>query len=334
MRLAAVAAGIAIATSIAVAAPRAPTVKAIALPAATPAGVFMDYLASDRARHRVWVPAGNTGRVDVIDTRDGSIKEVAGFPTKEVERNGKKRVVGPSSASVGDGVVFVGNRADSNLCAVDAVSLARQKCVALPSSPDGVAYVAATKEVWVTAPRDNALLVLDAATLTQKARIEVPGQPEGYAVDGKRGRFYTNLEDKDRTLAIDLASRAVVATWLPACGEDGPKGLAIDETRNVLFVACTDKIESVDAGSGRVLSTLATGAGVDNIDWLPSRKWIYAAAGQAAKLTIAAADDKGALTSVVVVPTSAGARNAVAGDDGAAWVTDSRGGKILQVSIK
>ena len=46
---------------------RAPsrTVRPVPLPGAPAAGVFMDYLAYDRAHHRVWVPAGNTGSVDV-----------------------------------------------------------------------------------------------------------------------------------------------------------------------------------------------------------------------------------------------------------------------------
>ena len=30
------------------------------------------------------------------------------------------------------------------------------------------------------------------------------GEPEGYAVDAQRALFYTNLEDRDRTLAIDV----------------------------------------------------------------------------------------------------------------------------------
>ncbi|HYQ74190.1 hypothetical protein, partial [Cellulomonas sp.] len=86
------------------AAPAASAVHAIALPGAPADGVFMDYLAYDRAHHRVWVPAGNTGRVDVVAVPGGEVAEVAGFPTKEMERRGKKRIVGPSSATVGDGV--------------------------------------------------------------------------------------------------------------------------------------------------------------------------------------------------------------------------------------
>ena len=39
------------------------------------------------------------------------------------------------------------------------------------------------------------------------------GEPEGFAVDDARGLFYTNLEDKDRTLAIDLKTRQITKTW-------------------------------------------------------------------------------------------------------------------------
>jgi len=139
------------------------TITSIALPGAPSTGLFLDYLAIDRARGRVWVPAGGTGSVAVIDAKTGSLKPVEGFKTQEIERNGTKRSVGPSSASVGDGVVYVGNRGDTSVCAVDAASLAKLGCVTLPGSPDGVVYVAKTKEVWVTTPRTQSIVVLDAS---------------------------------------------------------------------------------------------------------------------------------------------------------------------------
>src|SRR5690349_18230685 len=94
----------------------APTlaVHSIALPGAAATGVYMDYIACDRPHHRVWVPAGNTASVDVIDTATEKLTRVEGFATKEMERNGNKRTVGPSSVTVGDGVVYVGNRGDSS----------------------------------------------------------------------------------------------------------------------------------------------------------------------------------------------------------------------------
>src|SRR5437867_758742 len=121
-------------------------ITALALPGAPPDGVMLDYLAADRARHRVWVPAGGTGNIVVIDTNTQEIRRVEKFPTKEVERRGTKRMVGPSSAAVGDGVVYVGNRGDSSVCAVDATTLKRDGCVTLSAMPDGLAFVSSRKE--------------------------------------------------------------------------------------------------------------------------------------------------------------------------------------------
>src|SRR5215831_16796359 len=85
-------------------------VTEIALPGAPADGLTLDYLAVDRTRKRVWVPAAGTGSVVVIDADTRAVHTVPGFPTAENERNGRKRIVGPSSASIGDGVVYVGNR--------------------------------------------------------------------------------------------------------------------------------------------------------------------------------------------------------------------------------
>ena len=61
-------------------------VTTLALPGAPLDGVMLDYLAVDRARHSVWVPAGGTGNTVVIDTKTQGIRRVEKFQTKEVER--------------------------------------------------------------------------------------------------------------------------------------------------------------------------------------------------------------------------------------------------------
>jgi DNA-binding beta-propeller fold protein YncE len=253
-----------------------------------------------------------------------------------MERHGMKRTVGPSSATAGDGVVYVGNRGDASVCAVDGASLWMGPCLKLDSTPDGLAYVASTKEVWVTTPRDQSIVVIDAATagaLTWKAKVSLDGQPEGFAVDDARGVFYTNLEDKDRTLAIDIRSRQVTRTWSPSCGGDGPKGLALDQRLDFLFVACRGRVMVLDAGhDGKRLSTLAVGDGIDNIDYVEPRHELYAAAARDATLTIARLDPQGGLTPLAIVATVSGARNAVATLAGTAYLTDSAEGRILVVA--
>lgn len=312
--------------------------RAIALPNAPAGGVSMDYIAYDRAHHRVWVPAGNTGRVDIVDSLDQKVVSIGGFVTTEMERNGKKRTVGPSSATVGDGMVYIGNRGDSSVCAVDAASLRLNGCVKLESMPDGLAYVRATKEVWVTTPRDKSIVILDvadAAAPKVAGKIALEGEPEGYVVDEARGLFYTNLEDQDRTLTIDTKSRQVVKSWASGCGEDGPRGLALDRALDFLFVACAGSVKVVDAGhDGKGLSQLATGDGVDDIAYVEERHELFAGAGRAAKLTIAAIDSLGNLKAKDVLDTAKGARNAVATEAGVAYLTDGPDGKILVVPAR
>jgi DNA-binding beta-propeller fold protein YncE len=321
------------ASSPAQAGPSPVKVRAIPLPGAGAEGVFMDYLAYDRSTGRVWVPAGNTGSVDVIEVATDAVTRLSGFPTAEVERKGHKRVVGPSSATVSEGVVYVGNRADSSVCAIDAKSLARGACGTLASMPDGLAYVAATKEVWATTPRDSSISILDATSLAVSATLHLDGQPEGYAIDRERGLFFTNLEDKDKTLAIDIHQRRVIATWQPACGEDGPKGLAFDQAGKFLLVACADHIETLDAGNdGRLLSRLDTGSGVDNIDYVEETRRVYVGAGKAATLAVATLGAGGTLSMIATSQTRPGARNAVATPAGVAYLTDSAEGSILVVA--
>jgi DNA-binding beta-propeller fold protein YncE len=308
-------------------------VRNVPLPGGSDAGVSMDYIAFDPATGFVWVPAGNTGRVDVIDTKDRSLKEITGFPTAEMGNAQRKRIVGPSSATVGKGWVYVGNRADSTVCAINAKTLARGACGKLDAMPDGLAYVAATKEVWVTTPRDNSVRVLDATTMKQKAKLTFEGGPEGFAVDAKRNRFYTNLEDKDRTLAIDVKTRKTVKNWPSTCGEDGPRGLSLDEKDGFLFVACTTRAEVMDiAHDGKVLSSIDTGAGVDDLGWSASSRKLYIAAGQASQLTVASVDAAGQLHPASQVAIPKGTRNGIVTRGDAIYAPHSAGSEIVVVT--
>jgi len=306
--------------------------EALALPGAT-APVSLDFIFLEPERARVWVPAGGTGSVDVFDIAGRGFTRVEGFNTVEREAHGKKRVVGPSSGAVGQGFAYIGNRASLEVCAIDLQSLKKGACLELQAAPDCVEYVPSTREVWVTTPSAQLLVVLDASAegqLTPKATIKLDGAPEGYALDEPHGVFLTNLEDKGSTLRIDLKTHAVTDTWSAGCSADGPRGVAVDSKRNLVLVACTDHVQALDAAhAGARLGTLATGAGLDNIDYVAKTGLLYAAAGKAARLTIARVEDGGQLTAVATAQTSAGARNAVADPNGNVYVSDPQGAHLL-----
>ena len=304
---------------------------AIALPGGPPVG--MDYLAYDPGTNRVWVPAGNTASVDVLDVATGKVTAIGGFATAPPSRPGRPRR-GPSSATVGEGVVWIGNRANSQLTAYDARTLAPVAACQLSSMPDGLAYVHSTHELWVTTPSDKSITIVGAGTKTAavRATIRLDGEPEGYAVDEARGLFFTNLEDKDRTLAIDIKTHKVVSDWPTSCGPAGPRGLAVDRTHGWLFVACTNGAVDLDlAHGGKMLGRLETGGGVDNLDYDPRRQLLFVASGAAGDLTIARVDAGGVPRTVRVVPTARGARNPIVDSRGRAYVEDSAAGRLLVI---
>jgi DNA-binding beta-propeller fold protein YncE len=310
------------------------TVTMLPLPGASAAGISMDYLGYDPATNTVWVPAGNTGFVDVVNVTTRKVTKISGFPSGEMGSAGRKRVVGPSSVTLGKNTAYIGDRFDFSVCAVDTHTHKRTGCVTLDSMPDGLAYVASTNEVWVTTPRDKSIRVLNATTLLQKERLAFDGNPEGFAVDATRHRFYTNMEDKDLTLAIDLKSHKTVATWKSACGEDGPHGLKLEEKGGFLLVACSTKTEVLDVGrTGSVLSSVDTGDGVDDLDYAPSTQLVYVGAAKAGVLTVAHLDAGGKLTVAAKVPTHVGARNGVVTSDGTVFLGHSGLGNLSSLVV-
>ena len=321
--------------------------KPIPLPGATGA-VGLDYFAYDSATGKLWVPASNLGTVDVIDGKTDVISEITGFKTSEIERRGQKRIVGPTSATIGDGVAYIGNRGDATVCVIDAKTLERGECVSAsndhPVMPDGVLYVAATKEVWMTTRPVSAsdieaaksLQILDASDskhLKWKAAIPLENLGEGYAVDNKRGLFYTNVEEIGQTLAIDVRTKKIVSKWNPGSTQVG--GVAVDPKRGFLFIACGDRVVNLDAAhDGKFLDSIQTGAGLDNIDYSTDRKLLYAGAALTATLTIAEVGDDGKFHLKATVQTVQGARSVVVTKDETAYLIDPAGGRILRLMNK
>jgi len=324
--------------------------KPLSLPGATGV-VTLDYFAYDRSTGRLWVPASNTGSVDVIDEATDNVSQVIGFQTGEVELRGRKIKLGPTAISIGDGVVYVGNRGDSTLFVIDARSLERGECLQVAplsagraAAPDGVVYVAATRELWITtgapplgiASADKSIQVFDASDprhLKLKTKIPLDGSAEGYAVDNQQGRFYTNIEDTGNTVAIDARTHKVVAKW--SVGSHELQGLALDNARGFLFVACGDHVVSLDLGhGGKISDSIATGPGLDNIDYSLDRKVLYAAASQAVTLTIADVDDHGKFHLKATVPTVRGARGVIAAKGETAYLIDPAEGRIMKMTNK
>jgi DNA-binding beta-propeller fold protein YncE len=111
------------------------------------------------------------------------------------------------------------------------------------------------------------------------ATIDLGGGPEFAVSDGK-GRVYNNLEDKSSLDVIDTRTMKVIANYsLSPCG--GPTGIALDEKDHRAFSVCRENkgLSVVDIISGKVVTTIPIGAGVDAVVYDPKYRRIIASNG-------------------------------------------------------
>lgn len=291
-------------------------------------GIGFDDLRFSSELRAVLVPAGRTGRVDLVRGGEGRIASLAIFGS--VPSRGRGHEDGTTSADVGQGYVFAIDRTTRVLAAVDPGSRRVVARAELAGGPDYVRWVGATREVWVTEP-DRAWIEtfrFDHGTLTRTGTVAVPGGPESLVVDAPRRRAYTNTF-ADATVAIDVGSRSIAARWPNRCR--GARGLALDPDRGWLFVGCAEGMAvSLDVGhGGEEVGAARAGAGVDVIDFGRALSHLYVPGASEASLTVMAVDGKGALRALGEVATAPGAHCVAADDAGNVYVCDPRRGRLL-----
>jgi len=314
--------------------PAPPVLKAepVALPGGT-GGIGLDDLTFAPGLHRVLVPAGRTGRLDLIDPESRKLEEIGGFAASAAGAGGHG--AGTTSVDEGRTWLFAIDRTALRLSVVDPRKKTIVAGAPLAGSPDYVRYVAATNEVWVTEPDKEQIEIFSLSSAeppvpAHRAVLTVSGGLESLVVDAGRERAYSNLW-KSSTVAIDLATHRVVATWPNGC--EGSRGLALDAARGLLFVGCAEGgADVLDlAHGGAVMDRFRFGAGVDIVTYNPTLRHLYVPAGKTGEMAIAAVSNDGKLSLLGTVPTAQGAHCAVADDHRQVWVCDPQGGRVLVV---
>lgn len=304
----------------------APQVEPLPLPDGA-AGIGLDDLRYSAAMRGVLVPAGRTGDVDIVDGRTHAVSVISGFSAEATFDGGHD--FGATSVEEVDGMLYVTDRTTEQLYAVDPARGAIVATADLAASPDYVRD-AGGGELWVTEPDAEQIEIFRRADLASVATIAVPGGPESLVIDGVRGRAYAHAEG-GVTVAIDLAGRAVVASWPNGCTT--PKGIALDADRGLLVVGCGEgALVSLDvAGSGAVVGQLTYGNGLDVLGYDAQRHHVYAPGGKSGSLGIVDLASDGALRLVRSVATASGAHCATSDGAGAVYVCDPTGGRLLVI---
>ena len=235
---------------------------------ALPGDAGYDYVSIDMANNRLYVSHGTS--VNVIDLKT---EQPVG-------------VIGDLKGIHGIAIATKSNRgfiSDGRANAIVAFDLATLKTLAtIPvtaTGPDGIIYDPFSDRVFSFNGDSNNASVVDPNTLKQVGTVDLGGAPE-FAVSDGAGKIYNNLEDKSSLNVIDVKTLKVISNYpLAPCG--GPTGIAFDKANNRIFSVCRQNkgMSVVDATSGKVITTLPIGGGVDAVCYDPQTKLIFCSCG-------------------------------------------------------
>ena len=174
---------------------------------------------------------------------------------------------------------FVSNGGDNTVTVFDLKDLKKLDRVKVGERPDAILYEPFSKHVFTFNARSKDSTAIDAATGKVVGTVALGGKPEFPAGNGK-GKLYVNLEDKSQIAEVDVAKLTVLNTWpLAPCQE--PSALAFDVEHHRLFAGCDNKMMAVvDSDSGKVVTTVPIGGGVDADAFNPTTQEIFMSCGE------------------------------------------------------
>jgi len=254
-----------------------------------------DYLTVDTTAHRLYISRGT--HVMVFDTdRDTVIGDIPDTP-------GVHGVA--IAAALGRG--FTTNGRDSTVTIFDTKTLREIGRVTVTGrNPDALLYEPSTNRVFTFNHSSGNVTAIEARTGSVVGTAEIGGVLEAGQSDG--ARVFVNVEDKNEIGVFDARTMQTIAHW-PLAPCVAPTGMAIDRAHRRLIVGCAESkmMAIVDYGTGKVVTTVPAGAGIDAAAFDPATQLAFAPAGDGT-LTIAHEDAPDRFTVVATVQTLPRAR--------------------------
>jgi DNA-binding beta-propeller fold protein YncE len=254
-----------------------------------------DYLTIDKDSRRLFI--SHSTHVLVVDADSG--KQVGEIP----DTPGVHGIALAKDLQRG----FVSNGREGTVSIFDLETLKPiNKVKAVGENPDAILFDPATKRIFTFNGRGHDSTAIDAATGEIIRRIALGGKPE-FAVSTGAGEIFVNIEDKSEIVSLDPKDLKIKARWpLAPCEE--PSGLAMDIKNRRLFSGCDNKMMAVvNADTGKVVTTLPIGDGVDANAFDPETALAFASCGDGT-LTVVREDSPDKFSAIQNVPTARGAR--------------------------
>jgi DNA-binding beta-propeller fold protein YncE len=254
-----------------------------------------DYMTADAEARRLYV-THNT-RVEVLDLDSG--KSVGAI---EGTAGAHGVAIVPK---LGRG--FIASGRDSAVVVFDLKSLAVTNRLHVPGRfPDALLYEPVSGRIFTFNGGSDNTAAFDAASGAFIDSLPLGGTPEFAVADGE-GKVYANLESTSEIVTFDAKKLKVLRRASLAPGEE-PTGLALDRAHHLLFSGCHNrKLMVTDANTGKVVTTLPIGEGVDAVAYDSKRRVVFTSNGDGT-LSVAREGKEGQFAAVETDSTQRGAR--------------------------
>ncbi len=228
---------------------------------------FWDYLTYDDEGQRLFITRGS--HVMIVDTK--TLKVAGDIPDLAAVHG----VALAPEFNRG----FITNGGNSTVTVFDLKTLAKLDSVKVGERPDAILFDPFSKHVFSFNARAQDSTVIDAATSKGLGSIAFGSRPE-FAVSDLKGKLYLTMEEKSQIAEIDVNKQSVLNNW-PTAPCEGPSAMAFDIEHHRLFAGCDKKIMAViDSDSGKVITTVPIGEGVDAARFNPNTKEIFMSCGE------------------------------------------------------
>lgn len=244
-----------------------------------------DYNALDEQRGRMFIAHRKDG-LQVFDVRKGrllaTLRDSTGANTSALA---PEFDLGISGTTDGHVIVF-------KLSSLQTVARYKSRTDGF----DGATYDPTSKRFAIVGEADKdrhvtPVLFFDGRNGQPVGSVEVPSEKVDAPRPDAAGHLYLPLRDKGAVARLDAQALALEATW-PLSDCLTPASLDVDAAQQRVFVACRGKGASepalavIDAASGRQVTKLPIGRGVDDVFYDRKNKSIITVNGDDATLTL------------------------------------------------
>ena len=226
-----------------------------------------DYVTLDDAARRIYISHGT--QVDVVDADSGKV--VGAIP----DTPGVHGIAIAPEFKHG----FTSNGRENKVSMFDPATLKLIKKIDVGKGPDGIYYDPRTKRIFTNNHGTHDITAIDASSGDVVGTVKAEGDGE-QAIIGADGLIYVNSEEAAEVVVFDPKSLEVKKRF-PIGVAKTPTALAYDPKTNRLFIGTREepKMVVMDAASGKVITSLPIGSGVDFAVFDPTENLVFFACG-------------------------------------------------------